>query len=81
MAEVENPPVPLNPIISESPQSPASAASTAKKLPRVRNINEIPTVAIKHGLGYCIINESDYNPDIHELYEGPIKSPSAAEED
>lgn len=32
----------------------------------------VPTVKIKHSSGdYAVINESDFNPDLHELYEEP----------
>lgn len=34
----------------------------------------IPTIKIKSDLrqaGFIIINESDFNPDIHELFENP----------
>lgn len=29
----------------------------------------IPTKKIKHDDGYCIINESDFDPDVHEPYD------------
>lgn len=28
-----------------------------------------PTVKIKHGSDYAIINESDFDPDVHELFD------------
>ena len=30
---------------------------------------EIPTIKIKHKDGYCLINKSDFNPYIHQLYD------------
>lgn len=30
---------------------------------------EVATVAIKNGNDYLIINEQDFNPDLHEKYE------------
>jgi hypothetical protein len=29
---------------------------------------KISTVKIKHSSGYCLINQSDFDPDLHELY-------------
>ncbi len=40
---------------------------------------KIPTVKIAHPDGYCIINQSDFNADIHELYEQPSVSPAPKE--
>ena len=42
--------------------------------------NEIPTVRIKsdNPFGYAIINESDFNPDEHELFD---ESPTDGESD
>jgi len=34
-----------------------------------------PTVAVKHDDGYCIINESDFDPKIHKEYTGKIAAP------
>lgn len=34
-----------------------------------------PTVAIKSGERYAIINESDFDPDVHELFEGEVTPP------
>lgn len=29
----------------------------------------VPTVKIKHDQGFCIINESDFDPKVHELFD------------
>ncbi len=33
---------------------------------------KIPTVRILHGDGFLKINESDYDPDKHTIYEGEV---------
>jgi hypothetical protein len=38
------------------------------------SIVPIPTVKIKHTTDdYAIINESDFDPEVHELYDAPKK--------
>lgn len=34
---------------------------------------KVPTVKIKHKDGYAIINESDFDPDKHELFDAKPK--------
>lgn len=44
---------------------------------------KIPTVRIVHGDGFLKINESDYDPNKHKLYEGkiPESKPSSSKID
>jgi hypothetical protein len=35
----------------------------------------IPTVRVKSGDSYAIINESDFDPSVHELFEAPPAPP------
>jgi hypothetical protein len=38
---------------------------------RIENMASIPTVKIKSGDDYALINESDFDPETMELYEEP----------
>lgn len=40
---------------------------------------EVKTVKIKRGDGFAVINESDYNPAKHILFDAPIPEPDESE--
>lgn len=46
---------------------------------------EIPTVKVKHGTGFKIINEADFDADQHEQYSKPRRrarpKPQASEDE
>lgn len=37
----------------------------------------LPTIKIKHGDGFMRINESDFDPSVHEPWEEPERAPNA----
>jgi hypothetical protein len=37
---------------------------------------EIKTIKIKVGDGYAVINESDFNPDLHEAFDVAPEAPA-----
>ena len=38
---------------------------------------KVPTVQVEHPDGYMVINESDFDPDVHELYLPPAPKPAS----